>query len=260
MALVGNDLLDSGRLHPRARMGLDLTPARRSSRCCSTASWSRYAVRCRGAPVRASCWPTCARPACRAALVTMSWRRFAEPVLAALPEDSFEVVVTGDEVDHGKPHPEPYLRAAALLGLDPQRLRRDRGLPARRGRGRGRRVPHARGAAPRSRPGRPGHGARRVAGRSRRSLAPGDPRARLRQDRCRNATWQDAVGYRPGAPDRAIVPQVLLRHPDGARRCEVRRATRNQSRSGRSGRVDRRGVVPVQLCPEQPRRLLGRRR
>ena len=51
------------------------------------------------------------------ALVTMSWRRFVEPVLRALPEDSFDVVVCGDEVTHGKPHPEPYLRAAELSGL-----------------------------------------------------------------------------------------------------------------------------------------------
>ncbi|TVR22897.1 MAG: HAD family hydrolase [Ilumatobacter sp.] len=53
------------------------------------------------------------------ALVTMSWRRFVDPVLAALPPDTFSAVVTGDEVVHGKPHPEPYLRAADLLGVDP---------------------------------------------------------------------------------------------------------------------------------------------
>ena len=52
------------------------------------------------------------------ALVTMSWRRFVEPVLAALPPGSFEVLVCGDEVSHGKPHPEPYLRAADLLGVE----------------------------------------------------------------------------------------------------------------------------------------------
>jgi HAD superfamily hydrolase (TIGR01509 family) len=53
------------------------------------------------------------------ALVTMSWRRFVEPVLEELPPGVFQVVVTGDEVAEGKPHPEPYLRAAADLGLDP---------------------------------------------------------------------------------------------------------------------------------------------
>jgi HAD superfamily hydrolase (TIGR01509 family) len=53
------------------------------------------------------------------ALVTMSWRRFTHDVLGGLPLGSFEVTVTGDEVDKGKPHPEPYLTAAALLGVDP---------------------------------------------------------------------------------------------------------------------------------------------
>ena len=53
------------------------------------------------------------------ALVTMSWRSLADAVLAALPEDAFTVVVTGDEVDHGKPHPEPYLAACRLLGVEP---------------------------------------------------------------------------------------------------------------------------------------------
>jgi HAD superfamily hydrolase (TIGR01509 family) len=54
------------------------------------------------------------------ALVTMSWRRFVDPVLDALPPGTFEAVVTGDEVTHGKPHPEPYLRAAELLDVDPR--------------------------------------------------------------------------------------------------------------------------------------------
>jgi HAD superfamily hydrolase (TIGR01509 family) len=57
----------------------------------------------------------------RCGLVTMSYRRFVAPILAALPEDTFEVVVTGDSVAHGKPHPEPYLQAAALLGVEPWR-------------------------------------------------------------------------------------------------------------------------------------------
>jgi len=54
------------------------------------------------------------------ALVTMSWRSLADAVLGALPEGTFDVVVTGDEVSHGKPHPEPYRAAARLLGVSPQ--------------------------------------------------------------------------------------------------------------------------------------------
>jgi HAD superfamily hydrolase (TIGR01509 family) len=52
-------------------------------------------------------------------LVTMSYRRFVEPILERLPESTFAAVVTGDAVDRGKPHPEPYLEAARLLGADP---------------------------------------------------------------------------------------------------------------------------------------------
>ena len=51
------------------------------------------------------------------ALVTMSWRSLADAVVTALPEGTFAAVVTGDEVEHGKPHPEPYLAAARALGV-----------------------------------------------------------------------------------------------------------------------------------------------
>jgi beta-phosphoglucomutase-like phosphatase (HAD superfamily) len=49
----------------------------------------------------------------------MSYDRFVAPILAHLPPETFRVVVTGDRVEQGKPHPEPYLTAAAALGLDP---------------------------------------------------------------------------------------------------------------------------------------------
>lgn len=35
----------------------------------------------------------------------------------------FGAIVTADDVTHGKPHPEPFLRAAELLGVDPTRCR-----------------------------------------------------------------------------------------------------------------------------------------
>lgn len=50
------------------------------------------------------------------ALVTMSVRSLAEQVIAKLPPGLFDVIIAGDEVTHAKPHPEPYLRAAAALG------------------------------------------------------------------------------------------------------------------------------------------------
>lgn len=52
------------------------------------------------------------------ALVTMSWESLATAVVRNLPNGSFAAVVTGDVVQHGKPHPEPYLAAARLLGVD----------------------------------------------------------------------------------------------------------------------------------------------
>lgn len=51
----------------------------------------------------------------RCALVTMSERAMASEVVGALDEEYFEFLVTGDEVEHGKPHPEPYLKAIAQL-------------------------------------------------------------------------------------------------------------------------------------------------
>ncbi|MCU1420701.1 MAG: putative hydrolase [Microbacteriaceae bacterium] len=62
------------------------------------------------ADVRAAGIPT--------ALVTMSIRRMATHIASLMPEVGFDVVVAGDDVSHSKPHPEPYLHAAGLLGVD----------------------------------------------------------------------------------------------------------------------------------------------
>ncbi|MCE0538440.1 HAD family hydrolase [Kineosporia rhizophila] len=53
------------------------------------------------------------------ALVTMSYREMAEAIVGTLPGSFFRFLVTGDEVTRGKPHPEPYLKGAELLGLAP---------------------------------------------------------------------------------------------------------------------------------------------
>ena len=52
------------------------------------------------------------------ALVTMSVRAMADDIVRAIPFAAFDVIVTGDSVDNAKPHPEPYLVAAAQLGVD----------------------------------------------------------------------------------------------------------------------------------------------
>lgn len=50
-------------------------------------------------------------------LVTMSVRRIADAVVALLPEGTFAAIIAGDEVEHEKPHPDPYLRGAAAVGV-----------------------------------------------------------------------------------------------------------------------------------------------
>jgi HAD superfamily hydrolase (TIGR01509 family) len=53
------------------------------------------------------------------ALVTSSERPIMEAVLAQLGV-GFTATVCADDVTRGKPDPEPYLRAASLLGADPR--------------------------------------------------------------------------------------------------------------------------------------------
>jgi len=58
------------------------------------------------------------------ALVTASWRALVEAVhdrvAADLGYEPFTVIVGGDDVSQSKPHPEPYLAAAAALGVAPE--------------------------------------------------------------------------------------------------------------------------------------------
>ena len=116
--LVGNDLLASGR-YIREHMGIDLSPEQIVEELLDgvvaqvqlAVPW-RPGAREQLARVRAAGIPC--------ALVTMSYQRFVAPILASLPAGTFDVVVTGDTVDLGKPHPEPYLRAAAALEVAPE--------------------------------------------------------------------------------------------------------------------------------------------
>jgi HAD superfamily hydrolase (TIGR01509 family) len=53
------------------------------------------------------------------ALVSSTIRTLIEAALSGIAPITFDVVVAGDDVAHNKPHPEPYLLGAHLLGLDP---------------------------------------------------------------------------------------------------------------------------------------------
>ncbi len=115
--LVGQDLLDSGR-YIREHMGIDLEPSEIVEQLLdSVVEQVERAVPWR--PGARELLADLASYGVPCALVTMSYRRFVAPVLAALPAEAFRVVVTGDAVSRGKPHPEPYLKAAQELRVDP---------------------------------------------------------------------------------------------------------------------------------------------
>lgn len=119
LALVGNPLLVSGEILVR-RSGIDLTPQQ-----VVDALLERMVERVRAeVPFRAGAGEllaACVAAGVPNALVTMSYDVLARAVVDALPAGTFATVVTGDQVTHGKPHPEPYLTAAARLGVDPSR-------------------------------------------------------------------------------------------------------------------------------------------
>lgn len=116
-ALVGSDLLVAG-AYIREHGSVDLEPAQIVaallehviSRVREHTPWQPGAADLL-ADLRAAGIPC--------ALVTMSYRELASAVTSQLPEGSFALTIAGDDVQFGKPHPEPYLRAAAALGVDP---------------------------------------------------------------------------------------------------------------------------------------------
>ncbi len=117
LALVGRSLLASARIIVE-RGGLDLSPESVVSHLLARVSAE---VR-RRAPFRPGARELLAEARTAGlpcALVTMSYRPLADAVVAALPAGTFAATVTGEEVERPKPHPEPYLAAARLLGVDP---------------------------------------------------------------------------------------------------------------------------------------------
>lgn len=112
--LVGNSLIESG-IYIQRRLEIDKSPEEIVDYLVET-----MARRLREEEI---VWRPGARELIEAlhdegiplALVTMSYAAIAEPIAETLP---FGAVVTGDVVTHGKPHPEPYLRAAELLGVE----------------------------------------------------------------------------------------------------------------------------------------------
>lgn len=117
LELIGNNLIDSGR-YIRDQGGVDLEPEEIIELLLDDVTeMIRQHVPWR--PGARELLSDLRSAGVRCGLVTMSYLRFVQPVLDALPDGTFEVVVTGDGVSQGKPHPEPYLAAARLLGVEP---------------------------------------------------------------------------------------------------------------------------------------------
>ncbi|KSU51240.1 hypothetical protein AS029_16665 [Microbacterium enclense] len=72
-------------------------------------------------PIRGAADFFAAVPADRRAIVTSGSVPIATARLAASGYDRPDVFVTVDDVVNGKPHPEPFLTAAARLGVEPSR-------------------------------------------------------------------------------------------------------------------------------------------
>ncbi|KRE96019.1 hydrolase [Nocardioides sp. Soil774] len=118
MNLVGNALLDSGD-YIREHMGIDRTTTQIVEELLDgVVARVEHSVPWR--PGARELLHDLAEQGVPCALVTMSWQRFVDPILAQLPSGLFASVVTGDRVTYGKPHPEPYLTAAAELGVAPE--------------------------------------------------------------------------------------------------------------------------------------------
>jgi HAD superfamily hydrolase (TIGR01509 family) len=114
-ALIGRSLVYVGEYMKR-RMGIDLAPEEIVDALIRDVI---AAVRAHGAgwrPGAVELLRACNAAEVPTALVTMSYRSLAQTLIEALPDASFNALVAGEDVRHGKPHPEPYRRAADLLG------------------------------------------------------------------------------------------------------------------------------------------------
>ena len=148
-------------------------PWRKSTPCCTP--YSRCRSICRGSrrpvtdyyvthvadvPARAGALEKVAELAERGVLqacVSNSGRRVVEANIGAIAmPEALRFALSRDDVTHGKPHPEPYLRAAERLGVPPFSLHRGRGQPDRRPRRQSRRDGHDRMAAAQDAGVRPG--------------------------------------------------------------------------------------------------------
>lgn len=116
LRLVGSGLIDSAIILQEA--GVEMEPEAIVSHLTDAV---QQALRSQGVPFRPGARELLSdlrAAGIRTGLVTMSLRRMALDVVDLIDFEAFDVVVAGDDVDNPKPHPEPYLQAAALLDVD----------------------------------------------------------------------------------------------------------------------------------------------
>ncbi|MVA75902.1 HAD-IA family hydrolase [Auraticoccus sp. F435] len=119
-ALVGNSLLTSGRYICDVVGRDDLTPEFVVDQLVQKVVVSLRTGEIDWRPGARELLAELAAAGIPSALVSASYRVLLEAVLERLPEGTFATVVAGDEVVHGKPHPEPYLVACERLGVRPE--------------------------------------------------------------------------------------------------------------------------------------------
>ncbi|MGX1791724.1 HAD family hydrolase [Microbacterium sp. NPDC055312] len=116
MQLIGSGLLESGRVLQQA--GVDLEPQQIVDLLTDRVA---ERLRTQGVPFRPGARELLAdlrKQGIPTALVTMSLRRMALDVVDQIDFTAFDLVIAGDEVERPKPFPDPYLAAAAQLGID----------------------------------------------------------------------------------------------------------------------------------------------
>lgn len=116
--LIGMSLYDSTKVM-KAKMGIDLEPDEIINRLTDDVV-AQLEVSIPWRPGAQELLRELKKRGVKTALVTMSMKRMAESVANQIPFKAFDVIVAGDMVTHGKPHPEPYLLAAQLLGVEPE--------------------------------------------------------------------------------------------------------------------------------------------
>jgi HAD superfamily hydrolase (TIGR01509 family) len=116
--LIGMSLYDSTKVM-KAKMGLELEPDEIINRLTDDVV-AQLQISIPWRPGAQELLRELKKRGVKTALVTMSMKRMAESVANQIPFKAFDVIVAGDMVTLGKPHPEPYLMAARLLGVAPE--------------------------------------------------------------------------------------------------------------------------------------------